>query len=58
MASSVCSILQNERYANLEELIDKIDEPNRSACRKIYIENKSIFDQSKGSSVKHQAWEG
>lgn len=56
--SSVDSILQDERYANLEELIDMIEEPNRSACKRIYLENKSIFKQSKGSSVKHQAWEG
>lgn len=55
---SVCFILQNEKYYNLDEFIDMIEEPNKSACKRIYLENKAIFKQSKGSSIKHQAWEG
>jgi hypothetical protein len=34
-----------------------IDEPNRTSCEKIYLENKDIFDKAKWSTIKHQAWE-
>lgn len=42
----------------LQYLIEMIDEPNRSLCLKLYTDNKYIFDTSKGSNTKHQAWEG
>lgn len=48
----------SQKYYSLEELFDLIEEPNRTACIKIYTENKHIFDTSKGSKTKHQAWEG
>ena len=47
-----------KKYYNLNELLDMIDEPNRDSCLKIYLENKTIFEMSKGSNIKHQAWEG
>lgn len=47
-----------KKYYSLDELFEMIDEPNRSCCKNIYLDNKSIFDKSKGSNVKHQAWEG
>jgi len=56
--NSVHSTLENKIYYNLEELINNIEEPNKSACMKIYLENKTIFEQARGSSVKHQSWEG
>lgn len=48
----------SEKYYSLEELIDIIDEPNRSCCKKIYSDNKIKFEKSKGASMNHQIWEG
>lgn len=42
----------------LETILDMIDEPNRSACRKLYHDNKEIFDAAKGSRSNHQWWDG
>lgn len=47
-----------EEYLSLGSLIAIIDEPNRSACKRIYFDNKEIFEKSKWSNIKHQAWEG
>jgi len=48
---------KEEKYYSFEELIDMIDEPNKSLCNKMYYDNKEIFDTAKWSSIKHQAWE-
>ncbi len=40
------------------KLLDLIDEPNSSICKKLYFDHKEIMDRAWGSSVKHQAWEG
>lgn len=47
-----------EKYYTLDELLEMIDEPNRSSCKRVYSENKALFEKAKGSNVKHQAWEG
>ncbi|MDO8466959.1 MAG: hypothetical protein Q7S83_02350 [bacterium] len=45
-------------YLRMEYLIGKIEEPNRSACMKLYEENRKLWEKSPGSSHNHQAWEG
>jgi hypothetical protein len=40
------------------DLIQLIDEPNRTACLTIYADNKERFDKAQGSLAKHQAWTG
>lgn len=45
-------------YYKLNDFLEMIDEPNRSSCRKIYLDNKKMFDKSKGSNVKHHSWVG
>ncbi len=47
-----------QKYYSFDELIDMINEPNRKLCRKIYLDNKDIFELAKGSNVKHHYWEG
>ncbi len=47
-----------EKYHSLDDLIDMIDEPNRSSCKKMYADHKDLFDYAKGSKAKHQAREG
>ncbi|MCA9496225.1 MAG: hypothetical protein KC589_04745 [Nanoarchaeota archaeon] len=47
-----------KKYYNLNELFEMIEEPNRSSCKKIYSDNKEIFESAKGSRLKHQAWKG
>ena len=47
-----------EKYYNIDELLNLIDLPNRSACKRIYSDNKAMFDRAHGSSNNHQAWEG
>ena len=47
-----------EKYYKLNELLNMIEEPNRDSCKKIYLENKAMFEKSKGSNVKHHAYEG
>ncbi len=45
-------------YHSLENLIEIIDEPNRSICKKILNENRELFQLVQGSSHNHQAWKG
>lgn len=42
----------------IEELINLIDEPNRSACRRLLDDNRSLFEKIQGSTNNHQAWPG
>lgn len=44
------------KYFTIEELINFIDEPNRTACMKIYRENRKLFETIPGSTHNHQAW--
>ncbi len=46
------------KYFSLNELLELIDEPNRSACHRLFEDNKDILVCARGSKTKHQAWEG
>lgn len=46
------------QYQTFIDLITLIDEPNRTACLKIFNDNKERFEQAPGSLTKHQAWIG
>jgi hypothetical protein len=45
-------------YLTLDELIDLIDEPNRSACKCILDEHRPLFETARGSTHNHQTWDG
>lgn len=45
-------------YLRIEQLIDLIDEPNRSVCHTILKENRILFERSRGSTHNHQTWVG
>ena len=46
------------KYYTVEELINKIDESNRSICRRILSDNRRLFQTVQGSTHNHQAWPG
>lgn len=48
---------QPKRYT-LEELLEMIDEPNKSACKRLLSENRTLFETVRGSSFNHQTWPG
>lgn len=43
---------------SIAALLDLIDEPNRSHCKKLLEEERQRFEASPGSSCNHQAWKG
>jgi hypothetical protein len=45
-------------YASVEELIRRIDEPNRTGCARILAEHRALFATVQGSTHNHQAWPG
>lgn len=45
------------RYG-LKNLVEMIDEPNRSKCRKILKDSLSLFKKAYGSTHNHQNWPG
>lgn len=47
-----------ESYLQISQLIELIDEPNRTYCKKLFEDEKKIFLEAKGSKTKHQYWEG
>lgn len=49
---------ETPRYLTLDELIDLIDEPNRSACKRILDEHRPLFEKARGSTHNHQTWNG
>jgi hypothetical protein len=48
--------MTTSKYFTIEELINFIDEPNRSACVKILNENRKAFEITRGSTHNHQTW--
>ena len=40
------------------QLLDLVDEPNGSICKKLYFDHQGMMNKAWGSSSKHQAWEG
>jgi hypothetical protein len=45
-------------YASVDELVGRIDEPNRTACARILAEHRTLFATVQGSTHNHQAWRG
>ncbi len=45
-------------YLPIEQLIDLIDEPNRTCCHKILKDNRGLFEKARGSTNNHQTWKG
>lgn len=45
-------------YNTVEQMIEMIDEPNRSACNRILSDNRKIFQLALGSTNNHQNWPG
>lgn len=45
-------------YLPIEQLIDLINEPNRAICHAILTDNRVLFEQARGSTHNHQAWNG
>ncbi|HLC52456.1 MAG TPA: hypothetical protein VJI98_04395 [Candidatus Nanoarchaeia archaeon] len=46
------------RYYSLKELINRVDEPNRSICLKLLDDNREKIENALGSAHNHQNWEG
>jgi hypothetical protein len=45
-------------YASIESLVDRIDDPNGAACRRILADHRELFATVQGSTHNHQAWRG
>src|SRR3989338_2466663 len=45
-------------YHTIEQMLDMIDEPNRSACFRILADNRKLFQTVQGSTNNHQDWPG
>lgn len=45
-------------YLNFEQLLRRVEEPYRSALRRILAEHGELFRSARGSSHNHQAWPG
>jgi hypothetical protein len=50
--------MNQHNYDSLEELLSKIDEPNRSACKRLYADYQHLFVSAPGASHNHQSWPG
>lgn len=50
--------MQKPPYYTILEMIEMMEEPFRSACRRSYIENEALFRTARGSTHNHQAWPG
>ncbi len=46
------------KYRTIPEMLEMVDEPNRTACQRIYSENLKLFQTVPGSTHNHQAWPG
>jgi hypothetical protein len=45
-------------YLSLGELLQRVDEPDRSAFQRLLAESDEVFRSARGSSHNHQAWPG
>jgi len=45
-------------YYTVEEMLEVIDEPNRTACSQILADNRKLFQTVQGSTNNHQNWPG
>ncbi|MGV8168725.1 MAG: hypothetical protein ACP5N3_01585 [Candidatus Nanoarchaeia archaeon] len=46
------------KYETLENLVNYIEEPNRSICLQFMNENAELLSTAYGSKSNHQAWKG
>jgi hypothetical protein len=46
------------RYASVEDLVGRIDDPNGAACARILADHRELFATVQGSTHNHQAWRG
>ncbi|MDO8495127.1 MAG: hypothetical protein Q7S32_01180 [bacterium] len=46
------------KYYTVDELVEMINEPNRSACQKILGNFRNLFQNTVGSVHNHQSWPG
>ena len=46
------------KYLSVQEMLNMIDEPNRTACLNLHKENLDLFMEAIGSTHNHQAWHG
>lgn len=46
------------RYHTIEEMLDMVDEPNRTGCLQLLAENRALFELAPGSTNNHQNWPG
>ncbi|MBI2640193.1 MAG: hypothetical protein HYW90_04900 [Candidatus Sungbacteria bacterium] len=45
-------------YYTIEQMLEMIDEPNRTACSRILEDNRKLFQTVQGSTNNHQNWPG
>lgn len=45
-------------YYTIEQMLEMIDEPNRTACKRILADNRKLFQTVQGSTNNHQNWPG
>ena len=45
-------------YYTIEQMLEMIDEPNRTACARILSDNRELFQAVQGSTNNHQNWPG
>lgn len=45
-------------YFPIEALLDLIDEPNGSICKRILGDHRALFERARGSTHNHQTWDG
>ena len=48
----------NLGYLSIDALVELIDEPQRTVCKRILADNRTLFEKARGSTNNHQAWEG
>ena len=46
------------KYQTIEGLLNFVDEPNGSICKKILSDNRKLFQTVQGSTNNHQNWPG
>ena len=46
------------KYYSIKQMLDMVDEPDRSVCLKILSSNEELFRKVQGSSHNHQNWAG
>lgn len=47
-----------QKYHKLEEMLEMIEEPNKSLCHRLFTDNKALWAQSRAAKANHQPWEG